>query len=158
MSRHEDMPDAPYARSTRRTLGLLAVVGLIGLIFALPDLAPRVEADPNGPVEAYHGRIEAILPAPAVPDPDLPEVPVAQVLFLDGPRAGESVEAYLAAPGGSVAAATYKAGDEVVVTITQTPDRAEPFVAVSDRWRVPALAVLALVFGLAIVVVGGWHG
>jgi uncharacterized membrane protein len=54
--------------------------------------------------------------------------------------------------------AGYAAGDEVVVTITQGGSGEEPYVAVADRWRVVPLTVLAGLFALSVVVVGGWRG
>jgi uncharacterized membrane protein len=146
-----------YQRSTRRTLGLLGSLVLIGLIVALPDIAPRIDTG-SGPVEAFHGRIETIAPAPTTSDPGVPPVPVAHVLMLEGPQAGKTIEAYLSGPGGSQSNASYRPGDDVVVTITQTPDQAEPFIAVSDRWRLPGLGWLAILFAVAVIVVGGWHG
>ena len=78
--------------------------------------------------------------------------------ILDGPRANEAVDAFLAGPGGSQDTSTYAAGQEVVVTFTVQPDGSDPYVEVSDHWRIPGLGILGLIFAAAVVFVGGWHG
>jgi uncharacterized membrane protein len=80
------------------------------------------------------------------------------VIALEGDKAGQTIDAYLSGPGGSQIVAGYHAGDEVVVTITQSPDETTPFVAVSDRWRIPYLEWLGVVFAAVVLVVGGWRG
>lgn len=146
-----------HAALRSRLLGVLAGLAVVGIVALVPDLAtPR--QDPHAPVvTAFRGRIETIGPS-APSSPDVPSVPVANVRALDGPQAGELVSAYLTGPGGSQAVAGYRPGDEVVVTVTQSPDAGEPFVAVSDRWRMPWLGGLGLLFAAAVIVVGGWHG
>ena len=130
---------------------------LLVIVLLLPDLGPA----PSGPepVAAYHARIVALLdphrPNPA--DPGGGFLPDSRVLTLDGPGAGQEVEAYLEGPGGQQSSAVYRVGDEVVVTSTGAP-QGPPFVAVSDRWRLPQLAFLAAAFALAVIVVGGWRG
>ena len=137
-------------------LPLVSAVLLV-LVLLLPDLGPA----PSGPepVAAYHARIVALLdphrPNPAAPDSGF--LPDSRVLMLDGPQAGQEVEAYLEGPAGQQSAAAYRVGDEVVVTSTGDPG-GTPFVAVSDRWRLPQLAFLAAAFALAVIVVGGWRG
>ena len=44
------------------------------------------------------------------------------------------------------------------MTFTAQPDGSEPYVEVSDHWRIPELGLLALIFAGAVVFVGGWHG
>jgi uncharacterized membrane protein len=147
----------PSPGSTRHLLTALVGIVLIGLVFLLPDLSrrPPTEADV---VQAYRGRIESIEEPPADRDPETPPVPIARVQLLDGPRAGETLDAYLSGPGGSQSIAGYAPGEEVVVTITASPLGQGPFVAVSDRWRIPSVGLLALLFAAAVVVIGGWHG
>ena len=132
-------------------------VALIALVLLLPDLSPRTQPG-SGPVEAYRGRIERIATPPTDADSGLPPVPVATVTILDGPRAGRQVDAYLAGPSGSQDTSMYAAGQEVVVTITKTPDGSQDYIEVSDRWRLPALGILAMFCAIAVVVVGGWQG
>lgn len=136
-----------------RSLPILISLILIGGIALLPNLGPQV-LNGNGTVEAYHGRILSIGTSQA----DQPyKPPVAQVLMLDGPRTGETVQAYVEGPGGSQVMANYQPGDEVVVTITPDANGA-PYIAVTDRWRLPILGILGLIFAAAVVVVGGWRG
>ena len=78
--------------------------------------------------------------------------------MLDGPRSGERIDAYLTGPSGSQDTSTYAAGQEVVVTFTKTPDGSQDYIEVSDRWRLPGLAGLALICAIAVVIIGGWQG
>jgi uncharacterized membrane protein len=139
----------------RRQL-LSAVVGLllIGIVLVLPDLAPGIRS--ADVVQAYRGEIVSI-EHPAQTDPDLPPVPVAKVRMLEGPQAGQVLDALMNGPGGSQTVADYKPGESVVVTTTDDGNGGK-VVSVSDRWRLPALEILVLLFAAAVVVVGGWHG
>jgi uncharacterized membrane protein len=144
------------ASSTSIVLSAVSA-GFLLVVLLLPNLAPSL----TGPqvVQAYHGRITAILD-PHRPDPSAPGggfLPDAQVLLLEGPAAGQVIDAYLQGPGGQQDSNTYRVGEDVVVTITDSPD-GQPFAAVSDRWRLPQLLILALVFVVAVVIVGGWRG
>jgi uncharacterized membrane protein len=143
------------ASTRHQLLAVLGVVALIALIALLPDFAaPSGSGD--GTVSAFRATIERI-DEPA-PGGNGPAVPMARVRLLDGPRSGEVLDAYLSGPGGSQVVARYAAGEEVVVTITQGPDPTQPFIAVSDRWRIPWLQLLGLLSAAAIVLIGGWHG
>jgi uncharacterized membrane protein len=144
--------------ASRSTVMLSAVSALLLLgVLVLPDLS-RPASGPSV-VTAYHGRIIALLD-PHRPDPSglgggfLPD---ARVLLIEGPRAGQEVEAYLEGPGGQQDSSAYRVGEDVVVTFTLTTD-GSAMAAVSDRWRLPQLAWLSLVFVVAVVVVGGWRG
>ncbi len=141
----------------RHLAATLYGIVLIALVLLLPDLAPRRSAD-GGPVEAYRGRIEQISTPSLDAEGGLPPVPIATVTILDGPREGQRVDAYLTGPSGSQDTSTYLAGQEVVVTITKTPDGSQDYIEVSDRWRLPGLGFLALFCAIAVVVVGGWQG
>jgi uncharacterized membrane protein len=135
----------------------LVSAALLIVVLLLPDVGPA----PSGPepVAAYHARIVALLDPhrPNTADPGSGFLPDSRVLMLDGPQAGQEVEAYLEGPAGQQSGAAYRVGDEVVVTSTGDP-QGPPFVAVSDRWRLPQLAFLAGAFALAVIVVGGWRG
>jgi uncharacterized membrane protein len=137
-------------------LTLASLTFLIALVL-LPDLGPTV----TGPaaVDAWHGRVTAILD-PHRPDPTGAGggfLPDARVLLLDGPRAGEEVEAYRQGPGGQQDGNAYRVGEDVVVSSTASPDRG-PFLAIEDRWRLPQLLALSALFAAAVIVVGGWRG
>ena len=141
----------------RQLVVTLYGVALIALVLLIPDLSPRADQT-SGPVEAYRGRIERISTPSTDPNSGLPPVPIATVTILDGPRAGKQLDAYLSGPSGTQDTSTYATGQEVVVTITKTPDGSQDYVEVSDRWRLPGLGILALLCAIAVVVVGGWQG
>jgi uncharacterized membrane protein len=141
----------------RRLIPILGGLALIAIILLLPDIGSVVRVDSEDVVEAFRGRIESIEQAPADDTGALP-VPMARVTALEGSRAGEVLDAYLTGPGGSQSVAGYQAGDEVVVTIAVSPNGQEPFISVSDRWRLPAVIALVVLFAVAVVVVGGWQG
>lgn len=140
--------------------GLLVAVGalaLLAIVLALPDLAPPT--DSAEPIEAARGRIVEVLP-PQVIDPSDPEQglsPDVRIELLEGERAGERVDAYLQGPSGQLDLPDYGPGDEVVVTFTGQPEGGD-FVAVSDRWRLPALGFLVAAFAVAVSLVGGARG
>lgn len=142
-----------------RLLVLPAISGaLLVLVLLLPDLGPPVTEQQV--LTAYHGRIVALLD-PHRPDPTSSGggfLPDSRVVLLEGPQAGQEVEAYLQGPGGQQDTTGYRVGDDVVVTFTQTGAGSPTFVAVQDRWRLPQLGWLALAFGLAVVIAGGWRG
>jgi uncharacterized membrane protein len=149
---------ATGGKAPRRTIwSILVGVALVGLVLLLPDLTPAVSGG-DSTVTAYHGRIDSIVEPSGGSDPDSPPVTVAKVTYLEGPLAGQTADAYLVGPGGAQSVADYKPGDEVVVTISTSPDADAPFISVSDRWRLPILGWLVGLFALAVVVVGGWHG
>ena len=144
-------------RSTRHVLAAFIGIGLIVLIWLAPDIGTS-QTGPNGVTEAYRGRIESIAFPSTDPDTEAPPVPIAHVRILDGPKANQAIDAFLAGPGGSQDTSTYAAGQEVVVTFTVQPDGSDPYVEVSDHWRIPGLGILGLIFAAAVVFVGGWHG
>jgi uncharacterized membrane protein len=131
---------------------LPAVLGGAALVVALlllPDLGPS--SRPQTGIELGHGRIVELLDPGA--DPAAPE---ALVLLLDGSRAGEELEAFLQGPSGQLEVPDYRVGDEVVVSQSLEPDSV--YVAVADRWRIPALAIMFGLFAAAVVIVSGWRG
>jgi len=130
---------------------------LLLLVLALPDLGPTVSG-PNV-LSAHHARVVALLD-PNRPDPRVDGVgflPDARVLVLEGPDAGREVEAYLQGPGGQQDNGGYRVGEDVLVTSTLTAEGGT-FLSVTDRWRLPQLAILGLIFAVAVVVAGGWRG
>ena len=140
----------------RQVLTIVAGLLLIGIVLLLPEIVPGVR--PTEVVQAYRGEIESIEQPASDDDPDTPPVPMARVRMLEGPQVGQTIAAYLTGPGGSQTVASYAAGDQVVVTTSDNQDGQGPFISVSDRWRIPALQILVLLFAAAVVVVGGWHG
>ena len=114
-----------------------------GLSF--PPFDPDASFTPGDPIDPGG------LPDFEVPEGDL------RVLLLDGPDAGTEVWAFLGMAATTARAEDFKPGDEVVVTFTRQPD-GPAFVAVSDRWRLPVIALLLLLFVVAVLVVGRGHG
>lgn len=139
----------------RHVLTALFAVGLAVVLFLLPD--PTSINRDNADVEAFRGRIEAIRQPADDRDPMTPPVPIAEVVALDGERSGERLDAWITGQGGSQIVADYRVGEEVLVTVTGAPGE-ERFVAVADRWRLPGLQLIVLVFAAGVIAVGGWHG
>jgi uncharacterized membrane protein len=141
------MPFTGLRRNARALLGgLLLLFGL----WLIPDLTPPSSQPP--PVILAHARITELLP----PSND-PGAPDARVLIIDGPQAGSTLGAVLQGPSGQESVPRYAVGDEVILNISQ--QGTDPnFIAVADRYRVPALAGLLALFAVAVTVVGGWRG
>ena len=134
---------------------MLAALTAVLVVMLLPDVAPPPSA--AAPITAAHARIVELLPRRAPVDPQAGQAPNVVVEILDGPRKGERVGADLQGPSGQLDVPAYKPGDEVVVTFTAQP-QGPTFAAVSDRWRLPALALMAVVFAASITLVGGARG
>lgn len=145
-------------RGSSRQILLPAIsVALVLLVLAVPDLAPPAN-EPDA-LAAYHARVVALIdPAESRGDGASGGFGAdATVLMFEGPDAGKEIGAYLQGPGGQQDGTGYRVGEEVVVTYTATSE-GTTFVAVSDRWRLPQLGVLAIVFAAAVVATGGWRG
>jgi uncharacterized membrane protein len=134
-------------RNARAILGGLVILVALALV---PDLTPPSSLPPQ--VVLAHGRIVELLETGGEPG-----APDARVLIVDGPDAGDILDAALQGPAGQQEVPDYELGDEVVVNISQQGQEGE-FVAVADRFRVPTLAMLVGLFGLAVTLVGGWRG
>jgi uncharacterized membrane protein len=131
-------------------IGSALVVGL----WLMPDLTPR-EAVPVVGQRSDHGRIVEALGS------DPTGLPLFAVEVSDGPSAGQRIEAVVqdgsAAVPGSSNREPYEVGDEVVVTSFTGP-AAGTFAVISEPWRLPLLGVVAGVFAVAVLVVGGLRG
>jgi uncharacterized membrane protein len=125
---------------------------LVGVLL-LPDLTPS-EAVPVVGQESIHGRIVEPL------DSDPTGLPAFAVEVVSGPTAGERIEAVVqdgsSAMPGSGDRRPYAVGDEVVVTRFTGP--AGGFAVITEPWRVPLLGLMAGLFALAVLVVGGLRG
>ncbi len=140
----------------RRLIPLLIAVVVIAVLWLMPD----IEREPidAGPTASDAWRAVVVDPAPPI---DLDD-PLSQgndmlVEISEGPRAGERTLARLTLLTGTAAAGDLGVGDEVVVSLTESFDGTE-FLAVSEPYRLPALGLLVLVFGLVMILVGGWQG
>jgi uncharacterized membrane protein len=131
---------------------IVVAVGLL-LILALIAFTPDVSPPGAGGLtsERLHARIEALTPESDTGPP------TARIVVIDGPHAGQTVDAFVEGPGGQLLLPDYAAGDEVVATIDKNPDGTES-VSVIDRWRLPLIEQLLLGFAFVTIVVAGWRG
>jgi uncharacterized membrane protein len=67
------------------------------------------------------------------------------------------VDAFLGTSSIATRVEDFSVGDDVIVTFTGQPD-GTAFVTVSDRYRLPVLAILAIAFVAAVVIVGRGQG
>jgi len=138
------------ARPGPRSHGWALMAGALLLValWLLPDLMPA----PSGPVtiELVHGRVAGKIVEMA------PGGPTLRVQVLAGQRAGAVLDAWAQGPSGERQVPSYEIGDEVVLAIS--PGETGEYVAVSDRWRAPALAWILGLFAAAVTLVGGWRG
>jgi uncharacterized membrane protein len=164
----------------RGLLPVLLALMVTGLILLLPDAGPPLEERPQ--IVGYRGRILEVIPRTDIPglpidlptfdpdttfapddplDPDLSPLPVDQpdyrVLLLEGPMADQVVGAWLGVASVSTRVEDFAVGDEVIVRFTGQPD-GSAFIEVSDRYRLPVLALLGIAFAAAVVVVGRGQG
>lgn len=144
-------------RLGRRLAGSLSAV-IVGLallagLWLLPDLTPD-DAIPAIGQESLHGRIVESLGT------DGAGLPLFRVEVLDGPTAGERIDAAVQGGGavlpGSDDRDAYAVGDEVVVARYTGPAGGATFIA--EPWRVPTLAILAAAFASVVLLVGGLRG
>jgi uncharacterized membrane protein len=141
----------PFAGLRRNARALLVGAALlVGIFVLVPDVTPRTAAMES--VLLVHGRIIEVEAG------DSPSRPNARVVVIEGvpggPAPGDIVEGFV--QGATQAAPDYGVGDEVVVEVSSDPESG--FVAITDRYRVPTLALLIGLFAAAVVLVGGWRG
>lgn len=136
---------------------ILVALAVIAVVWLLPDVRSDPAAAGLSPVTAERGVVVAIEPFEPGPDDPFAEAGPLVVRLVDGARAGEELRAFVGLPSTQASVEDFRVGDEVVVTFTEQPD-GPAFVAVSERWRLPVLALLVATFAAAIVLVGGWRG
>lgn len=157
-------------------LALLATVAIL----ALPDASLPLDERPQ--VTGYRGRIVEVIPREVTEglpidlptfdpsatfgpddslDPDLGPLPVEEpdyrVLVLEGPQADQVVGAYLGSSSTATRVEDFAVGDEVVVRFTGQPD-GSVYIDVADRYRLPVIAILALVFVIGVLLIGRGQG
>ena len=134
----------------------LAVLAIIAL-WLMPDIrTEEVEAGMQ-PREAWRGVVVDPEPPPPDPDDELSGFGQIVVELSEGPREGEQVRAFVQLQSTDASRADFDTGDEVVVTVTDDFDGSE-FYAVAERYRLPVLGLLVLVFAITMILVGGWQG
>jgi uncharacterized membrane protein len=143
-------PDPTMAAADRQVMiiggGIFLVLALLAFI---PDVAP---SGAQGLVsERAHARIESITAATDE------SAPLAEIVFVDGSRAGQKVQAQVEGPSGQLQLPDYQPGDEVIAAVDTDPDGNQT-AAVIDRWRLPVLEYLVGAFAIVTIVVAGWRG
>jgi uncharacterized membrane protein len=143
-------PDPTMVATDRQVMIIGAGVFLIlALLAFIPDVSP---SGAHGLVsERAHARIESITPATDQ------SPPLAQIVFVDGSRAGQRAEAQVEGPSGQLQLPDYQAGDEVLAALDTDPDGNQT-AAVVDRWRLPVLEYLVGAFAIVTIIVAGWRG
>jgi uncharacterized membrane protein len=143
-------PDPTMAAADRHVMviggGILLILALLAFI---PDVAPTGSADLVS--ERAHARVESVTPATEE------SAPLAQIVFVDGARAGQRAEAQVEGPSGQLQLPDYQPGDEVIAAIDTDPD-GNVTTAVIDRWRLPVLEWLVGGFAIVTILVAGWRG
>ena len=140
----------PFAGLRRNAPAIVGGISILVAIWLVPDLTPPSSVPP--PVTLVHARITELLPPSGEPgEPD------ARVVVIEGPNAGDELDAFLQGPSGQQEVPRYAVGDEVIVNVSQQGED-QDFIAVADRYRVPPLALLLGVFAVAVTLVGGWRG
>jgi len=140
----------PFIGFRRNTPAIVVGIAILAAIWLVPDLTPPSSVPP--PVILAHARISKLLPPT-----DEPGQPDSQVVVLDGPNAGKTMDTYLQGPSGQQEVPRYAVGDEVILNISQQGEGPD-FIAVADRYRIPVLALLLATFAVAVTLVGGWRG
>ena len=131
---------------------ILGGLAVLAVLWFMPDLTPD-DAVPVVGQESDHARIVEALGT----DPSgLPRFGVELV------GSGERIEAVVQGASsvplpGSTSRTPYAVGDEVVVTRFTGPAGGGPAI-ISEPWRVPLLAAVALAFASLVVIVGGLRG
>jgi uncharacterized membrane protein len=143
-------PDPTMVATDRQVMIIGAGVFLIlALLAFIPDVSP---SGAHGLLsERAHARIESITPATDQ------SPPLAQIVFVDGSRAGQRAEAQVEGPSGQLQLPDYQAGDEVLAALDTDPDGNQT-AAVVDRWRLPVLEYLVGAFAIVTIIVAGWRG
>jgi uncharacterized membrane protein len=143
---------APRRRSAPLVPIAIGLVLLAGL-WLLPDLTPR-DLVPQIGQESHHARIVEDL------GPDPAGLPSYAVEVVDGPAAGERLEAVVQAIGPGLPGADerdpYAVGDEVVVI--RFTGAAGGGTVISEPWRLPLLALIGAAFAAVVLVIGGLRG
>jgi uncharacterized membrane protein len=143
-------PDPTMAAADRHVMviggGILLILALLAFI---PDVAPSGSEDLVS--ERAHAKVESVTPATEE------SAPLAEIVFVDGARAGQRAEAQVEGPSGQLQLPDYQPGDEVIAAIDTDPD-GNVTTAVIDRWRLPVLEWLVGGFAIVTILVAGWRG
>ena len=123
---------------------------LVAGLWLMPDLTPD-DAIPVIGQQSDRARIVEDLGI----DPS--GLPLFLVQYDDGERIEALVQDGSAAMPGLSSREPYEVGDEVVVTRFTGP-ASGPFAAITEPWRLPLLGMVAAIFAVAVLVIGGLRG
>lgn len=147
------MDDASGPRPLPSLVAVVAGIVLLAALWLLPDLTPTDDVSMIGQ-ESLHARIVEELPAGST------RLPRFAVEVLDGPSAGQQLEAVVQDGSTAISGATtrepYVVGDEVVVVRYSGPAGAA--VVIAEPWRIGLLGLVAGVFAAVVLVIGGLRG
>jgi uncharacterized membrane protein len=136
------------------SLAVVLVTVFVGLLFFEPVASPADDADAR--VDTLEGRVVEILAL----DPPTDDRPgPAQTLVVEiirGEERGLRVETRYGEGESLPESSLARVGDRVLMERASGPDGDRYFISDFVRW--PSLFVLALLFGIAVVAVGGWVG
>ena len=143
----------PGSRTGPIAASLPSIAGgfvLVAALWLLPDLTPSDAI----PAVGQHSDRALVVEHLGT---DASGLPLFVVELDDGERIQALVQDGSAAIPGSTNRAPYEVGDEVVVTRFTGPAAGE-FAVIAEPWRVPMLGLVAAVFALAVIAIGGWRG
>ena len=140
------------------SLGIVIVTVIAGLLLFDPQRPPSAEA--GGETETLEGRVTQVLAEERSQAEEGGEAGYIQTLLVEitrGAGRGEQIEIRNGEQTVLLAENRARPGDRVLIDRTRGPDAVDIY-TVNDFIRWPALLTLALVFGVATVLVGGWVG
>jgi len=140
------------------SLGIVIVTVIAGLLLFDPQRPPSAEA--GGETETLEGRVTQVLAEERSQAEEGGETGFIQTLLVEitrGAGRGEQIEIRNGEQTVLLAENRARPGDRVLIDRTRDPDGVDVY-TVNDFIRWPALLTLALMFGLATVLVGGWVG
>src|SRR5712691_1351532 len=115
-----DAAEGPRAGTMQRSFDRQVVIVGGGIVIILALLAWLPDITPPGArgliSDRAHARIVTMTPATDQ------SPPIAGVQFVDGSRAGQTVDAQVEGPSGQLQLPDYAVGDEVIVAIDTDPD------------------------------------
>lgn len=138
-------------------VGMIFMVGALWLILKLP---PPPITHPNDETQTVVARVIRVIPnnsASGITGQSIP-AQILEIEILNGAATGKRViveqDTQMMMPSDQI----YYAGDQVLAMVVQRADDATDLWTVTDFVRTGPLAILILVFLVAVVLVSGWKG
>lgn len=131
--------------------GILALV-VLASVFALP-----VKAQGGVPAQQFfRGKVLEVINEEDLGGPGFAQpVQTLRVQVVNGPQSGEEVQIDHGTLFPISERQKVKVGDEVVMTTTQ--DATGEILVITDKYRVKSITLLAVVTGVAVLALLGWH-